>query len=157
MLFDTDPADPDQRDRSVCRSKIQYATKAAARATRDKIRRDGSTASLYQCKVCHLFHITSKPQGHDRRNRRVSRMARDGNVVSLTYDANPGTTLEIGDGLITQSGRIYLIVNLRIQKEGKHVGRYHLSCVVNPEEIPAVLHPLVWNERGAKKVKPLAP
>lgn len=51
--------------------------------------------------------------------------------------------------LVTPSGRVYLVVAVRVQQKGKHRGRQHLRCVVSdvvPEGAQEV--PLHWYARG---------
>lgn len=71
-----------------------------------------------------------------------------GAVVQIHYDANEGDVLKEGDVLQTGSGRVYVIVALRQQTRGLHIGRYHLACLVVDETPPgATVFPLVWYPR----------
>ena len=76
--------------------------------------------------------------------------AAPGDVVGIAYDADPGVELQPGDGLITRTGRTYVILEARQQLRGIHTGRWHLRCAVADEapQVGAVVHPLVWHHRG---------
>lgn len=80
---------------------------------------------------------------HDRTRRRA---ARDGDLVSIHYDANDGDELAVGDGLVTSTGRTYRIVGFDRQTRGRRAGRYHLLCAVN-QPIAGRSFPLVWYKR----------
>lgn len=74
--------------------------------------------------------------------------APDGAVVGIYYDS-PRDVVE-GDALVTPTGRAYVVVSLRRQTRGKHVGRWHLRCLVAPAEQLAddvVRHPIRWYRR----------
>ena len=43
--------------------------------------------------------------------------------------------LEVGMGIVTTTGRSYVVARVRRQARGRHAGRWHLRCVV-VEEIP---------------------
>jgi hypothetical protein len=78
-------------------------------------------------------------------------LAQPGDTVRLYYH-EPTAELGPGDALITSTGRVYLIMDARRQLRGKHIGRWHLRCVV-AEEIPVHLkhvYPLVWDRRSSK-------
>lgn len=71
-----------------------------------------------------------------------------GAMVRIYYDG--GRVLR-GEGLATSTGRIYLVVERRVQKRGKYKGRQHLGCVVAKEAPPGVrILPLRWYPRGKK-------
>jgi hypothetical protein len=83
-------------------------------------------------------------------NRTFRRRAATGDLVSITYDADPGVVLKPGDGLQTPTGRTYLIVEATPYSRGPHAGRRHkLYCAVN-QPIPGVTYPLIWYSRDAK-------
>lgn len=130
---------------TACKRKVRHATKAGARKARDVLRRSIPGSDWYACRFCKGFHISKLPVEDDRAQKRAARVT--GDVVAIHYDPNPGVSLEIGDGLLTSTGRTYLIVGYRVQKAGKHAGRYHLLCAVN-QPITGTTHPLVWYKRG---------
>lgn len=73
-----------------------------------------------------------------------------GTEVGLYYDSP--TLVQVDDFLQTRSGRTYLIISVRIQERGKHVGRQHLRALVSgPEEIGSgdKVHPIFWYSRSA--------
>lgn len=78
------------------------------------------------------------------------RPAPRGTEVGLYYDSsNP---VQVDDFLQTQSGRTYLITSVRIQEQGKHIGRQHLRALVSgPEEIGPEdkVHLILWYSRSA--------
>jgi hypothetical protein len=67
-----------------------------------------------------------------------------------------------GDVIETQSGRRYRVLVVREQTRGRHVGRQHLRCLVDPEATPddlvyagrdgdtrpGVVHTIRWYARG---------
>lgn len=132
-----------ERDLLNCRRKQRHASKGAARAARDILRRTAPEADFYPCDHCKGFHISKLPAEHERLRRRASA---EGEVVAIHYDPDPGVTLGIGDGLQTSTGRTYLIIGYRVQQSGKRAGRYHLMCAVN-QPITGRTHPLVWYKR----------
>ena len=85
-----------------------------------------------------------------------------GAIVSIYVDlvAHVGT----GDVIQTGSGRRYRVVDAREQKRGKHVGRQHLRCIVDPDAVPddmvyagpegetrgGIVHTIRWYKRGRK-------
>lgn len=71
-----------------------------------------------------------------------------GSVVSIYYDALE--PVDVGDALVTRTGRTYLIVAARRQARGKHTGRWHLRCAVAEHTAPAGVrtHQLFWYKRG---------
>lgn len=76
-------------------------------------------------------------------------MKAPGESAAITYDG--WQSVEQGDYLRTQTGRTYLVQDVRVQTRGKHTGRQHLSCVVMaPDHQPepdATVHPLYWYPR----------
>jgi hypothetical protein len=76
-----------------------------------------------------------------------------GAVVSIYYDPDPEADVAVGDGLLTRTGRLYVIVALRRQWRGKHAGRLRLRCAVaEPEAAVARVWPLFWHPRGRASV-----
>ena len=69
-----------------------------------------------------------------------------GSVVSLYYDSP--RELAVGHVLLTPTGRVYQLVELRRQMRGSHVGRWHLKALVL-DSIPAgsITHPIYWYRR----------
>lgn len=68
-----------------------------------------------------------------------------GATVKLYYD---GRKLEPGDFLRTPSDRLYLVISIRVQARGRHVGRQHLLCSVASSPRPgARVVPLFWYRR----------
>lgn len=62
-------------------------------------------------------------------------------------------TINVGDEVVTRTGRRYLVDNARRQAKGKHAGRQHLRCtVLAPDAIhddpDAVVHTVYWYSRG---------
>jgi hypothetical protein len=53
-----------------------------------------------------------------------------GAVVGIFYDAR--VDLEPGDAIVTGTGRTYLVMTARQQRRGRHVGRWHLRCLIQP-------------------------
>ncbi len=73
-----------------------------------------------------------------------------GAVVGLYYDAP--CDVVAGDAIVTTTGRTYLVVSVRCQRRGKHVGRWHLRCLVQRAAPPgAHVHPLRWYPRGRRR------
>jgi hypothetical protein len=69
-----------------------------------------------------------------------------GAEVGLYYDAR--RDVAPGHAIVTATGRTYLVVAARRQQRGKHVGRWHLRCLVADEAPPdATVHPLRWYRR----------
>lgn len=69
-----------------------------------------------------------------------------GAVVGIYYDSS--TPVDVGDAVVTRTGRTYLVLTNRIQARGKHAGRQHLRCAVVDERPPEVkVHPLHWYRR----------
>lgn len=82
-----------------------------------------------------------------------------GAIVGITYDADPGVTVEPTHVLVTPRGRVYLVVSARRQNSRVAPNRYSLRCMVLSESgVPAhhpanagrVVHRLVFNPRGPK-------
>jgi hypothetical protein len=73
-----------------------------------------------------------------------------GAVVRIYYD---GRRLEKGDVLQTLTGRMYLVVHVRLQAKGKHAGRrQHLACVVVSEAPPETrVLPIRWYSRARRR------
>jgi hypothetical protein len=72
-----------------------------------------------------------------------------GAVVKIFYD---GAEVLIGDALRTPTGRIYIIVERRVQARGAHVGRQHLACLVAKKPPKgAMVRRLHWYRRGRKR------
>jgi hypothetical protein len=73
-----------------------------------------------------------------------------GSLVRLYYDSP--REIQIGDVLMTHSGRIYIIAELRRQTRGRHVGRWHVKAIVG-ETIPegSITHPIYWYRRNKKR------
>lgn len=73
-----------------------------------------------------------------------------GSVVSIYYDSPRAIT--IGDVLYTPTSRMYLIVELRVQARGRHVGRKHLRCmIVDKPPVGCSMFPLFWYARRRRK------
>lgn len=72
-----------------------------------------------------------------------------GAEVRLFYDALDREVM-VGDVIRTGTGRCYLVLGIRRQTRGQHVGRWHTRCaVISPEDVPedAVIHPVTWYRR----------
>lgn len=72
-----------------------------------------------------------------------------GSEVSLYYDS-PIHKLAAGDYLRTPSGRLYEVLDIRVQERGAHRGRQHLHCLVlRPDDDvdEARVRPLLWYRR----------
>lgn len=81
----------------------------------------------------------------------TARGAPAGAEVRIFYDSR--ARLQTGDALKTTTGRVYVIVGARRQLTGRHVGRWHLRCVVVGNEPPpagARVWPLFWYRRDRK-------
>lgn len=135
-----------EQERETCSQKLRLPTKARARESRDRLRRTYPSADFYKCSTCGAWH-TTKMRTEDERMRR--RRVRDGDLVTITYDADDGVTLHVGDGLLTPSGRTYRIVAEPVKTKGKYPNRYKLACAVNVPILGAT-YPLVWYDRSPK-------
>lgn len=61
--------------------------------------------------------------------------AAPGREVGLYLDTR--MPLDVGDEVVTaKTGRRYLVVKIRVQQRGVHVGRKHLRCVVLAPDAP---------------------
>lgn len=72
-----------------------------------------------------------------------------GSEVSLYYDS-PIHKLTDGDYLRTPSGRLYEVLDVRVQERGQHVGRQHLHClVITADQVtaPDRVFPIHWYAR----------
>lgn len=61
--------------------------------------------------------------------------------------------INIGDEIVTRSGRRYLVTSVRQQLRGKAIGRWHLRCtILAPDAVhddpDARVHMLFWYSRG---------
>jgi hypothetical protein len=69
-----------------------------------------------------------------------------GAFVKIYYD---GPAVQVGDCLRTPTGRVYVIMERRVQSKGKYIGRQHLGCVVDDTSPPgAHVQRLHWYKRG---------
>lgn len=74
-----------------------------------------------------------------------------GSIVSIYYDAR--VDLQIADALKTGTGRVYVIVELRRQAKGRHVGRWHIKALVS-DTVPEgtrMVYPIYWYRRERKR------
>lgn len=72
-----------------------------------------------------------------------------GSLVKIFYDSPREIT--VGDALVTMTGRVYLIGELRRQIRGAHIGRWHIKAIVLdkvPEGVKT--HPIYWYRRDKK-------
>jgi hypothetical protein len=69
-----------------------------------------------------------------------------GSEIGIYYD---GAAVEPGDALQTPTGRLYLVVAVRRQARGRHVGRQHLRAVVAEPPVPEGVRvlPIYWYRR----------
>jgi hypothetical protein len=69
--------------------------------------------------------------------------------------------VHVGDAIRTQTGRSYLVTQVRVQRRGAHVGRQHLRAVVLDEDVAPevgrvhhlqvpVVHQIRWYGRGRR-------
>lgn len=79
-----------------------------------------------------------------------------GEIVSLYYDSP--RKVSVGDVLKTATtGRLYVIVELRKQEKGMHVGRWHIKGLVADRSYLQTLPPgkkihiIKWYPRGKRK------
>lgn len=73
-----------------------------------------------------------------------------GSEVGLYYDS-PIHQLDAGDYLRTPSGRMYEVLDVRVQERGAHVGRQHLRClVITVDQVTDVerVFPIHWYSRA---------
>lgn len=71
-----------------------------------------------------------------------------GALVKIYYD---GPAVPAGWALRTPTGRVYLVLERRVQSRGAHVGRQHLRCLVAkdlPDGVPC--RPLHWYRRARR-------
>lgn len=73
-----------------------------------------------------------------------------GSEVGLFMDTR--NDIDVGDEIVTRTGRRYLVVKTRRQQRGAHVGRWHLRCVVRERDAihddpDARVHMLWWYSR----------
>lgn len=61
-----------------------------------------------------------------------NRTAPDGAVVKIFVDSDE--LIREGHVVETRSGRRYLVLSVRLQLRGKHIGRHHLSALVVPKD-----------------------
>lgn len=68
-----------------------------------------------------------------------------GALVRIYYDG----FVSRGDFLqTTTTGRLYLVISVRVQRRGKYLGRRHLACIVASSTSPgAKVRPLRWYPR----------
>lgn len=72
-----------------------------------------------------------------------------GTEVRLHYDSP--TLVGEGEYLRTSTGRVYEVLEVRVQRRGKHAGRQHLRVLVaRAAPADAVIHPLHWYRRDPK-------
>lgn len=76
-----------------------------------------------------------------------------GAVVSLYFDGLH--QLDVGEALVTGTGRAYLVVERRVQERGLHAGRQHLRCVVHAStaSLPrdTAQFGIEWYKRGRRR------
>jgi hypothetical protein len=73
-----------------------------------------------------------------------------GAVVGIFYDAH--VEVLAGDAIVSTTGRTYVVVAVRRQARGEHVGRWHLRCLVARGPPPgARVHRLRWYPRGRRR------
>jgi hypothetical protein len=77
-----------------------------------------------------------------------------GSIVGIYYDGRQ--ELKIRDCLQTPTGRVYVIVELRRQLKGRHIGRWHIRALVS-DTVPAGtenVYLIVWYKREKKRGYP---
>lgn len=77
-----------------------------------------------------------------------------GTFCTLYYDSP--REVNAFDVIRTGAGTCYRVVEVRRQKRGKHVGRWHLKCVriaSEDVEVDDTVHPLYWYSRERQKVR----
>lgn len=73
-----------------------------------------------------------------------------GSVVTIYFDGEPVSPVDV---IETSTGRHYWVLEVRLQKKGKHAGRQHLACLVLGEDWATVVgrdpivHTLRWYKR----------
>lgn len=77
-----------------------------------------------------------------------------GSVVGLTFDTPRDVAL--GDEIVTFTGRRYLVVAVRRQTRGMHIGRWHLRCQVLEKDFvhgdsDAYVHTIRWYPRPKRR------
>jgi len=77
-----------------------------------------------------------------------------GAIVKLYIDSDE--LVRVGHVIETRSGRRYLVLTVRLQQRGKHIGRHHLSAlVVGEDELCPTpkTHRIHWykRSRGGKR------
>jgi len=75
-----------------------------------------------------------------------------GSEVSIYYDSIV-YRLEPGDYLRTPAGKLYEVLDVRVQERGIHAGRQHLRClVITIDQVADVqrVFPVHWYPRKAK-------
>lgn len=76
-----------------------------------------------------------------------------GAQVRLYYDGRAAVIT--GDYIRTQTGRTYYVQHVRIQARGRHIGRYHLTCIVMADdhviESDDTVHPIYWYSRRRER------
>jgi hypothetical protein len=75
-----------------------------------------------------------------------------GAEVRLFYDALD-REVQPDDVIQTPTGRSYLVLGIRRQIRGVHIGRWHARClVIDQAAVPedAVVHPVTWYRRGRR-------
>ena len=53
-----------------------------------------------------------------------------GTIVRVVYDPKPGARIVRGDVIMTKTGRMYRVLDYRMQRRGQHPGRLTISCLV---------------------------
>lgn len=78
----------------------------------------------------------------------MSNKAPVGSVVKIYVDLLERVSL--GDVIQTGTGRRYLVVSVREQSRGNHIGRQHLRCAVLSAEdkVPGKVHEIIWYRRS---------
>lgn len=85
-----------------------------------------------------------------------SRVQPPGSEVGLYYDSR--RHVDVGDELETTAGRRYLVVKVRRQERGAHIGRWHLRCIVLAPDAArdpdSQVHPVHWYRRRRRPAAP---
>lgn len=75
-----------------------------------------------------------------------------GSVVQIYVDSM--RNIQVGECLVTDTGRSYQIIEMRVQAKGVHVGRKHIRAIVFDQAPRGVItHPLRWYRRNKKRVR----